>query len=236
MAMKLTFLIILAGCLHISAATLGQTITISEKNTTLEKVLTKIEQQSGYTFWYKTDLVKQSPKVSLDVKNYSLEASLEACFKDLPIGYTIVQKTIVLKAKEQQAAQAQVVKADPVKIKGKVTDDSNAGLPGVTVRVKGTSTVAITDNAGTFQINVPDNSAILVFSFIGFNPQEVPVGGNSTVNVKLIPAAAGLNEVSVTSFGIKKKTNDLGYSVTTIQGDELDRTNTNISIYTNKGR
>ena len=224
LAMKLTFIIILAGCLHISAATLGQTITISERNTTLEKVLNKIEQQSGYTFWYKTDLVKKSPKVTLDVKNSSLEASLEACFKGLPINYTIVQKTIVLKAKEQQAVQTQVTAADAVKVTGKVVDDTNAGLPGVAVRVKGTNIVAVTDVSGLFTINVPDNNAILVFSFIGFTPKEVPVGA-SPMAIKLAAGVSAMNEVVVTALGIKREARSLGYSAQTISGADMDKVN-----------
>jgi len=224
LAMKLTFIIILVGCLHISAATVGQTITISEKNTSLEKVLNKIEQQSGYTFWYKTDLVKRSPKVSLDVKNYSLEASLDACFKNLPITYTIVQKTIVLKAKEQQAVQTQVSKTNPVSIKGKVIDDTNAGLPGVTVRVKGTNIVVVTDVNGLFTITVPDNNAILVFTSIGFIAKEVPVGQNP-MTVKLSPDVSSMNEVVVTALGIKREARSLGYSAQTISGADMNKVN-----------
>ena len=226
LVMRLTITLIIAGCLHLSAATLGQNITVIEKNVKLEKILSKIEKQSGYTFWYNTDLVKRSPKVSLDVKDYSLEKALDACFKDLPITYTIVQNTIVLKSRATGSVTAQIQHADPINIKGKVIDDHNLSLPGVTVRLKGTKVIAITDANGQFQINVPDKSAILVFTYIGFNPQEVIVGENNNITVSLVPAAQGLSEISVTSYGIEKKTNDLGYSVTTIKGDELDRTNT----------
>jgi iron complex outermembrane receptor protein len=226
LVMRLTITLIIAGCLHLSATTLGQNITVIEKNVKLEKVLSKIEKQSGYTFWYNTDLVKRSPKVSLDVKDYSLEKALDACFKDLPITYTIVQNTIVLKSRASGSVAVQIQRADPINIKGKVIDDHNLSLPGVTVRLKGTKVIAITDANGQFQINVPDKSAILVFTYIGFNSQEVTIGENNNITVSLVPAAQGLSEISVTSYGIEKKTNDLGYSVTTIKGDELDRTNT----------
>src|SRR6202012_2412035 len=73
LVMKLTIIIIIAASLHVSAAAIGQTISLTEKNASLEKVLTKIEKQSGYTFWYKTDIVKQSYKVSLDVKDLNLD-------------------------------------------------------------------------------------------------------------------------------------------------------------------
>lgn len=225
LVMKLTTIILTITCMNIYAAGFSQNITLSEKNVALEKVLNQIEKQSGYTFFYNTNLVKKSIKVSVDVKDYSLEKTLDVCFKDLPIVYTIVQNTIVLKPKVQETS-TQIAQADPIKITGKVTDDLNLTLPGVTVRVKGTSVVAITDVNGAFHITVPDKNAVLVFTFVGFTTKEVSVGESININVKLAPASNGLNEVTVTSFGIKKKTNDLGYSTTTVAGDELDRTNT----------
>src|SRR5882757_6455561 len=85
LVMKLTIIIIIIGSLHVSAAAIGQTISLTEKNVSLEKVLNKIEKQSGYTFWYKTDVIKQSYKVSVDVKDLNLDNTLELCFKNLPI-------------------------------------------------------------------------------------------------------------------------------------------------------
>src|ERR1700712_218702 len=101
LVMKLTIIIIIVASLQVSAAAIGQTISLTEKNTSLEKVLSKIEKQSGYTFWYKTDILKQSYKVSLDIKGLTLDNTLELCFKNLPITYKIVQKTIVLTPKTE---------------------------------------------------------------------------------------------------------------------------------------
>ncbi len=226
LVMKLTITLIIAGCLHLSAATFGQNITLSDKNAKLEKVLNQIEKQSGYTFWYNTSVVKKSPKISLDIKNYTIEQTLEACFKDIPIAYTIVQNTIVLKPMAPGSAAVQMQRADPITITGKVTDDHNLSLPGVTVRIKGTQTVTVTNTNGLFKINVPDKNAVLVFTYVGYTPKEVIVGDNTTFTISLVPAANGLSEVTVTSYGIQKKTNDLGYATTTVKGDELDRTNT----------
>ncbi len=228
LVMKLTILLIVATCMNLSAATsFGQNITLNEKSASLEKVLNKIEKQSNYTFWYNTKLIKQSPKVSVDVENSSIEQTLDACFKDLPINYTIVQNTIVLKQKTSGVAVVQDLRANPIVISGKVVDEQNLPLPGVTVYVKGTKTGTETNTNGLFKINAPDKSAVLVFTFIGYNPKEVTIGDNTTnLVVTMQISAQGLNEVSVTSYGIEKKTNDLGYSTTTIKGDELDRTNT----------
>lgn len=115
-------------------------------------------------------------------------------------------------------------------ITGKVVDETGAGLPGVSIKIKGTSNGAVTDPNGSFSINAPDN-AILVFSFIGYQTQEVAVAGKTSISVKLVPSAKGLNEVVVTALGISKEQKKLGYSVTTVNGDALNKAKeTNVAL------
>lgn len=223
LVMKLTIALITIFCLHLNAATFGQSITLADQNVKLEKVLNQIEKQSGYTFWYKTDIVKQSYKVSLNVKDQSLEATLDLCFKDLPIAYKIVQQTIVLTSKTTAGTSNEQVA--PITVTGKVTDAQGESLPGATVKVKGTSTVTTTDINGNFKITVPDNSAVLVVSFIGYNTQEVPVGDKTVVNVRLASSMSTLNNVVVTALGIKREARSLGYSTQTISGADMDKVN-----------
>lgn len=103
---------------------------------------------------------------------------------------------------------------------GKVTDNSGATLPGVTVVVKGTSTGTITDSAGNFSLtNIPENS-ILQFSFVGMKTMEVNIKGKSQINVSLDEETIGLNEIVTVGYGTKKKVNLTG-SVATVQSEEL---------------
>ncbi|WP_183560396.1 SusC/RagA family TonB-linked outer membrane protein [Mucilaginibacter sp. SP1R1] len=225
--MKLTVIILITACLHISAAGFSQNITLSEKKASLETVLGKIEKQSGYTFWYKLELIKNAPKISLNVKNSTLDEILSLCFKDLPLTYTIVQNTIVLKAKNESNLSNLGQLPILVQITGTVKDEKNVALPGVTVTVKGTRVIVVTDADGHFKINVPDKSAVLVFTYVGYNPKEVVVGDNTNISVSLEVSARSLGEVTVTgALGIQKRNDNLGYSVSTVKGDELDRTNT----------
>ncbi|MBS1525794.1 MAG: SusC/RagA family TonB-linked outer membrane protein [Bacteroidetes bacterium] len=217
--MKLTITFVTVFFLHVSATTFGQNITITNKNVRLEKVLNEIEKQTGYTFWYKTDIVKQSYKVSLDIKDQSLENTLEACFKDLPITYKIVQKTIVLS--EKTAKGSGTIQVDPIVVKGKVTDEQGASLPGATIKVKGTNTATSTDVNGNFSITVPDKTAVLVVSFVGYNAQEITVGDKTNFNVSLTAATGSLNSVVVTALNIKREARSLGYSVQSVSGNEV---------------
>ncbi|MEZ5199693.1 MAG: SusC/RagA family TonB-linked outer membrane protein [Bacteroidales bacterium] len=95
-------------------------------------------------------------------------------------------------------------------------------LPGVSIAIKGTTQGAITNVDGTYSINVP-TGATLVFSFIGFTPQEVLVEGKSTINVTLEESTEALDEVVVTALGIKREEKSLGYSVGKVGSEELSK-------------
>ncbi len=106
-------------------------------------------------------------------------------------------------------------------IKGKVTDaEANDPLPGVSVTVKGTTTVVATDLNGNYSISAGSN-ATLVFKYVGYDPQEVPVGSQTAINVKMHQSVNKLKDVVVTALGIKRERRALGYSVTEVKGATL---------------
>ena len=107
------------------------------------------------------------------------------------------------------------------RISGKVTGPEGEGLPGVNILISGTSQGTITDINGNYAIdNVPDNASLL-FSFIGFTTQTIPVNGRSTIDVAMDYEEAALEEVVVTALGIKRESKSLGYAVSTVDGEEI---------------
>jgi TonB-dependent SusC/RagA subfamily outer membrane receptor len=107
------------------------------------------------------------------------------------------------------------------KITGKVLDSKDASpLPGVNVLIKGTGIGTSTDASGNYEINVPNESSVLVFSFVGFTSQEIAVGNQSVVDVNLATDAKALTEVVVIGYGTVRKS-DLTGAVATIKGEEL---------------
>lgn len=110
-------------------------------------------------------------------------------------------------------------------ISGSVKDSTGNPLPGVTITVKGTTTSTISDGQGNFRITVPNQNAVLVFSSIGYQNQEVSVGSNNIVNATLQNSANQLNEVVVTGFGARTNTRKLTYSITQVKGDEITKAN-----------
>jgi TonB-linked SusC/RagA family outer membrane protein len=112
-----------------------------------------------------------------------------------------------------------VVKAQQVS--GTVTSsDDGTPIPGANVIVKGTSNGTSTDADGKYSLEA-ENSATLVFSFVGYLSQEVQVGNTTVLNVSLVPDIQTLQEVVVTALGIKKESKKLGYATSTVKVDEL---------------
>ncbi|MGB0524986.1 MAG: SusC/RagA family TonB-linked outer membrane protein, partial [Flammeovirgaceae bacterium] len=107
-------------------------------------------------------------------------------------------------------------------IKGKVSDaeSPDAGLPGATVAIKGTTQGTTTDVDGAYTLQVPNKEAILVFSYIGMQTQEIKVGDQTLINVMLQSDATQLTEVIVVGYGTQKR-EDLTSSVTQLDGKGL---------------
>ncbi|MEJ1237151.1 SusC/RagA family TonB-linked outer membrane protein [Chryseolinea sp. T2] len=117
--------------------------------------------------------------------------------------------------------QSNIAVGQALTVKGVVRDETNTPLPGVNVVVKGTTGGTITDGDGRYTVNVPDGSAVLVFTFIGYADQEVNVGGQTNLDVSMAADITSLDEVVVTALGIEKSSKSLGYSTTKVNGDAI---------------
>ena len=109
-----------------------------------------------------------------------------------------------------------------ITVTGVVTDETNQGLPGVTIQEQGTQNGTITNFEGEYTIEVAE-MATLVFSFIGFQPQEVAVQGRSVIDVRLTEDVVDIEEVVVIGYGTQV-VRDLTSAITTVKADELERT------------
>ncbi len=108
-------------------------------------------------------------------------------------------------------------------ITGVVSDEKGNKLAGASVSVKGTAKGTTTGANGEYRLSVTDGNAVLVFSYIGYETQEVAVGNKAVVNVSLNPGSAILNEVVVTALGVSKDARKVGYAVTTVDGGMLTK-------------
>ena len=107
-------------------------------------------------------------------------------------------------------------------VTGKVTDaNDGTSLPGVNVSIKGTNQGVTTGANGDYSLRVPANAVSLVFSFVGYDKQELPVGSSSVINVNLKPSSITLNEVVVTALGVTREKKSLGYASQEVKGDNI---------------
>lgn len=112
------------------------------------------------------------------------------------------------------AAQAQIT------VSGTVTDTKNEPMVGISVKIKNSSQGTITDLDGNYTISVPGNESVLVFSFISYKTQEITVGSQKIINVRLEDAAEALDEVVVVGYGTQRKS-DLTGGISTISSDKI---------------
>lgn len=120
-------------------------------------------------------------------------------------------------------------------VKGKVTSRDEGALPGVNIVLQGTTQGTMTGPDGTYSINVPGNDAVLVFSFISYETQNVTVGDQTTIDVVLAPALSALNEVVVTGYGTQKK-REVTSSITSVKSDEFNKGSVNSPVALIEGK
>jgi len=219
--MKLSIAILFVAIMHASAASFAQKISISKKNTALQPILNEIGKQSGYDFFYDINILKEAKNVSINIKNVSIEEALKICLEGQPLYYTIENKVVVIKRKEEDLLSRINNFFAVIAIKGKVVDETGASLPGASIVVKGTKISAVTNGKGEFELKDVKPDAVLVISYTGYISQEVPVGNKTNITVVLKENNQALNEVVVTALGIKREEKALGYAITKVKGEDL---------------
>ncbi len=222
--MKLTALMILGTLMQLSASIYSQTkLSLKINNTSIESALKEIENQSEYFFQYNNQQIDVTKKIDIDVADKSIEDVLKNLLKETDIHYLIKDRQIVLYNGEPNSITnsygTTMVSQQQKSISGKVTDSNQNPLPGVTIVVKGTTIGIITDADGNYNLdNLPAN-ATLIFSFVGMKAQEVPVAGESVIDITLQEETIGLDEVVAVGYGSQKKANLVG-AVSAVRIDE----------------
>ncbi len=236
MIMKIIVAILLLAIVQVNAESYAQTITLSGQNVSIENVFKEIKKQTKYRLICNTNIIKGTPNMDLDVKNLSLQEFLDQLAKANDLSYVIENKTIVVKKKPVRNS----VLTPPVQqreITGKVTDKQGAPLRGVTVILKHTQVVTTTNDDGQYSISVPQENSILVYSIVGFSPQERAVSSNELINVILEELISDLDEVVVVGYGSEKKVN-LSGAISTVNMKSLENrplTNSSQALYGVKG-
>ncbi|HEY4336358.1 MAG TPA: carboxypeptidase-like regulatory domain-containing protein, partial [Puia sp.] len=212
--MRWTTLLLVMAFMGIRSAAYGQ-ITLKEKNASLEKVLAAIEKQTQYVFLYDPDDLKMAT-VTMWVKDATVQATLEKCFKDLPIEFTIVGNNILLKKRAPGNAQHS---AD-IRILGRVVDETGQPLPGVTVFNKRGKKGAETDTSGNYALSGA-TADVLRYSYVGYKDREITIGSKSSINVTLELNPSSPDQVVVIGYG-SSKVKDLTGAISVVDMKNMD--------------
>ncbi|WP_166437198.1 TonB-dependent receptor [Niastella caeni] len=214
--MKLAFAIILLGCLHVSAGGFSQNrISVDFQSTQLKRALSFIEKKSNFRFLYNEHLVTNAPRITLTMVNAEVTEVLKRLLNNTGLSYQLMANNLVILKTGMAAIQ-------DVKVSGRVTSTTGEPVAGVSVLVKNTSIGTTTDGAGNYALTVPD-SAVLVFSSLGFETQEIPVDGRTTIDVNLKAAdASSLQQVVVIGYGTSSR-KDLTAPIGVVNPEDLNK-------------
>ena len=214
--MKLTLILLLFFNLNVCADAYSQTrVTINLKAADFKKIISTIEKQSIYHFIYSERKIPALAKMDIDVQNEEVPRLLDDLMANSGFKYSLLANHLIVITKSDNETP---ITAPP--FTGKVLDEKGQPLVGASVRIKGAKSGTSTDVNGSFTLEVPDNT-VLVISYLGYEDKEVAATGSNGLNITMALAKNSLNEVVVVGYGTQKKINLTG-AVATVGGDKLE--------------
>ena len=211
----LLFPLLVTGIPREARAQQEERLTVNLQNASLKEIINEIKRLSGYDFVYSDADLVAFQRRDVNFREVTLDVILSSCLKETGLGYTVNNRTIVLREENRREAPGKRV------ISGVVTDARGEPLPGVTVMLVGTTAGVATDADGKYTLDVPDDGKnVLRFSFIGMITREVPVEASDTVNVRLEEENLSIDEVVVTGYFERSKNTFTG-AFTSVKREEL---------------
>jgi TonB-linked SusC/RagA family outer membrane protein len=219
--MKLTCLLLLVALVQVSASTYAQStkLTLDLKNATLLELFEEIESTSEFRFFYDSNEIDLTKKVSVKVDKSKIEEILLNVFEETSYDYELIDRHVIIKNLEANKTVL-TLNGQQKSISGKVTDSSNQPLPGVTVVLKGTTTGTVTNIDGYYSISDVEEGTTLVFSFVGMLKQEIVVGTQTKIDITMQADAIGIEEVVAIGYGTQKRATLTG-SISSVKGEEI---------------
>lgn len=198
-------------------------VSVEAQESSVLEVFRQIENKTDFIFTY-NDRFVNSGEVTLVANNRSLGLILEKLAKETALQFKRINENIHVSKREfGDIDVAESYFKVAARVSGTITDGGTGEpLPGATVILKGTTSGTVTDIDGKFSIDVPDENSILVFSFIGYAPQEVAVQGRTEINIALELQVNSLTEVVVTGYTTQRKA-DITGAVSVLEMDDLQK-------------
>ncbi|HMH22544.1 MAG TPA: TonB-dependent receptor [Puia sp.] len=200
-----------------SQTVLEKVINISVNKKEVKKVLLSITGQTGVKFIYSSDMVDIRKKISCNFETRKLGEFFEQALAPLGIGYKVIDEQQVLLFPSTPSAPQ-----DPafINISGRVVNEKNEPMTGVSIRLKGSGTGTATGTDGRFTISVPDVNSVLVISHVDYQEQEIVIANQTSIEVRLIALNSQLDQVVVIGYGSTQRKN-LTYAISKIDEKDL---------------
>lgn len=221
--MRLTTFLLIISFMQVSASGLAQKLTYVQKEATLKQLFQEIKKQTGYhVVWHAKDLSPNHP-FNAAFKNASIEEVLTKSLEGLPLGYTVLEKTIVIREREKTILEkVSDFLTLSINVKGRVMDENANPLTGASVQVKGKKLSTTTNRNGEFSLTGVDEDAVLVISYVGFAQKEVKAKPDlGTIVLKITDGQLEEVEVAVGYGAVKKR--DLTGSVSLVNVEEMQK-------------
>ena len=226
--MKLINLFVIVGICMVSAVeSYSQTtqLSLNVKNGTLEEVFKMIEEQSEYVFFYSDEAVDLRKRVSIQIKDQTIDKILDQLLDQTGNKYVIDDRQVFI-GKEDTPLPV-IAQNDLIRVTGVVKDEQGETLPGVAIQVKGSTRGVTTDLDGSFAIEVKATD-VLIFSYLGMEDQSVKIGSQKNLNIIMKEKVDELEEVEIVAFAKQKKESVIA-SVATVKPTELKVPSSNLT-------
>ena len=196
-----------------TAAQQSSRFTVNFSNSSLPDIFDYLGQNSDAIFVYNSVAVKNDPyRISKSFKDASLQEVLNACLAESRFEYEVVNNNVVIRLKRQQVKEYVV--------KGKVVNEKNEPMPGVTVCVDGTSIGVASDVDGNFTLRLPMEKGRLTFSFVGYKDKNVSYSATKPLTIQMEENIAALDEVQVVAYGSQKKRTMVS-AISSVKADDI---------------
>ncbi len=219
--MKLTAIALLIGLVSVSASTYSQTkLDITYKGNSFVELLNEIEQKSEFYFFYQKEDLSELENISVNARGRTVAEILDGVLNGSSLEYKIIDRYIIIKksgSEDPEEYESSILQQQNT-VSGKVMDDSNQPVPGVSVVVMGATQGTVTNIDGEYTLRNVSDDATLRFSFIGMKTQEVPVDGKNIINVVMTPESVDIEEIVAVGYGTTRK-KDLTGAISTINGE-----------------
>ncbi|HLZ88178.1 MAG TPA: SusC/RagA family TonB-linked outer membrane protein, partial [Puia sp.] len=223
---KLAILCVFALSIQSFARGYGQgNINLRLERTQLKKVFKAIEDQGFFRFVYKDEILPKDQRVSIVAREASVEEVLDKVLDRTGLSYHRLTDNLIVIIRAAGTGEGAEKPLAAVKISGRVTNEKGEPLKDVSVVEKGTNNGTLTKEDGSYSLDVTNPNGILLFSFVGYSPQEFPIKAKTAIDVRLLAGDNPLKDIIVVGYASQKKVTVTG-AVAMVKGSELEKTPT----------